>query len=132
MIEFHSVLLRKLPSSGLTSHVCYFVYSTNQRLTVVVKLFSDKGIDDLNFILDAALIELPEKFNLNPKFVNPVCLPNNFGEIDESWNHKKFTISGWGNVNSKRKFARKLQFAQKSMKKLFKVLVFENENRNFT
>ena len=76
----------------------------------------------MNFILDAALIELPEKFNLNPKFVNPVCLPNNFGEIDESWNHKKFTISGWGNVNSKRKFARKLQFAQKSIKKCSKYL----------
>ena len=67
------------------------------------------------FDLDAALIELPEKFNLNPRFVNPVCLPNNFGEIDELWNGKKFTISGWGRINSYNDRPRKLQFAQKSM-----------------
>ena len=56
--------------------------------------------DDYFFNLDAALITLPTSFNLD-RFVNPVCLPNKFGPLDDSWNGEMFTITGFGRIKNK-------------------------------
>ena len=53
---------------------------------------------DLLFGMDAALITLPNSFNLD-HFVNVICLPNKFGPIDESWNGKMLTMTGFGRIN---------------------------------
>ena len=67
--------------------------------------------------MDAALITLPKSFNLD-HFVNAVCLPNKFGQIDESWNGKMFTMTGFGQIDNK-VLPKKLQLGQKSMKNEF-------------
>ena len=75
--------------------------------------FSGPYDDERFFDLDAALITLPKSFNLD-HFVNAVCLPNKFGLIDESWNGKMFTITGFGQIKDK-VLPKKLQLGQKSM-----------------
>ena len=63
--------------------------------------------------MDAALITLPKSFNLD-HFVNVVCLPNEFGPIDDSWNGKMLTITGFGRIK-KKVVSKKLQVAKKCM-----------------
>lgn len=60
---------------------------------------------------DAALITLPQPFYFDPKYVNAICLPNQFDKIDDSWNEKSFKISGFGEINSESDYPNKLQFA---------------------
>ena len=65
------------------------------------------------FDMDAALITLPHSFELD-NFVNVICLPNKFGPIDESWNGKMLTITGFGRIKNK-VVSKKLQVAKKCM-----------------
>ena len=66
------------------------------------------------FDLDAALITLQSKLFSFDRFVNAVCLPNKFDQIDESWDGEIFTIAGFGRITNK-DFPTKLQIGQKSM-----------------
>ena len=66
------------------------------------------------FDLDAALITLQSKLFNFDRFVNAVCLPNKFDQIDESWDGEIFTIAGFGRITNK-DFPTKLQIGQKSM-----------------
>ena len=74
----------------------------------------DYDQEKLFFDYDVALITLPQSFHFD-QYVNAVCLPNQIGTIDDSWD-KKFTISGFGQINSQRDFPRRLQFHGNSKK----------------
>ena len=81
-------------------------------------LVSNSFPDDF-FELDAALIKFPESKTFvfdQHLFVNSICLPNKFDNIDESWDGEIFTITGFGEINSNKDKPRKLQLAEESMK----------------
>ena len=61
-----------------------------------------------------ALITLPEAFHFD-QYVNAVCLPNQIGTIDDSWD-KKFSISGFGHINSTLHYPKRLQFHENGKK----------------
>ena len=74
--------------------------------------------EEMFFDIDAALIKLPDSsFDLD-HFVNVICLPNKFGPIDESWNGKMLTITGFGRIKNK-VVPRRLQLGQKCMMNIF-------------
>ena len=80
--------------------------------------FTESFSDDF-FELDAALIKFPEEKTFvfdQHLFVNSICLPNKFDNIDESWDGEIFTITGFGEINSNKDKPRKLQLAEESMK----------------
>ena len=62
-------------------------------------------------------LPIPKSFNLD-RFVNVVCLPNKFGQIDDSWNGKMFTITGFGFIDHK-VLPKRLQLGKKCMKNQF-------------
>ena len=75
--------------------------------------FPGPHADEMFFDLDAALITLQSKLFTFNRFVNAVCLPNKFDQIDESWDGEIFTIAGFGRITNN-DFPTKLQIGQKS------------------
>ena len=67
------------------------------------------------FDLDAALITLQSKLFSFDRFVNAVCLPNQIGTIDDSWD-KKLSYSGFGHINSTLHYPKRLQFHENGKK----------------
>ena len=73
------------------------------------------------------MITLPIAFYFDDlKVVNAVCLPNQFGKIDELSDSDKLTITGFGEINEEGHQHEKLQFVAYSMNVWFKMLKIIN------
>ena len=74
------------------------------------------------------MITLPMAFYFDHdlKVVNAVCLPNQFGKIDELSDSDKLTITGFGEINEEEHHHEKLQFVAYSMNVWFKMLKIMN------
>ena len=91
--------------------------------------------------MDAALIKFPESksFVFDKHFlVTSICLPWQIDNIDKSWDGEMFTMTGFGQINSKGDKPKKLQLAQGSNKRFnFKcmqkyLIIFHDFLNNFS
>ena len=74
---------------------------------------ADSTKDKLFVSYDFAIITIKNPFTFNDH-VNAICLPFDFdlSAIEEWLNYKKFTITGWGEIDQTGQLSKRLQFAR--------------------